>query len=328
MQSMAQMTESFKHIFEGYYGTKRTSYTPQGKAKIIIKHNKNVSENDKRYHNISSIFVENTEGERFKLPFKKIAGARAMARHVTEGGNPYDMFGMHINELVENINLLGSFVRKTPVTEDEETTNYINASKEHYNNSRKTLRHLAGKRGYKEYFESWTPDTIQIDEEEINKIKSLFKEQELAETMPTILARASRNIKPMAEEEEFNDWANNIISGNDILTDDAIKDLQDFFAIEQPFGIDAINVKTKLFDIISDEDLMAELSIVADEDPDADARDTVESFLETVYPDIYDKIKTSFTKNVEPPSIENIPDEKPKNESINEWQNIKEYLKL
>ena len=39
-----------------------------------------------RSRNISSIFVENAEGERFKYPYKHLNGARAMARHVSHGG--------------------------------------------------------------------------------------------------------------------------------------------------------------------------------------------------------------------------------------------------
>ena len=37
------------------------------------------------------------------IPMKHINGARAMARHVAEGGNPYDDFGKHIIVLSEEL---------------------------------------------------------------------------------------------------------------------------------------------------------------------------------------------------------------------------------
>jgi len=92
-------------------GTNKTSFQNIGSSKLIIKHSAAVDEEFAagRTHKILSIYVENVDGERFKYPFKHINGARAMARHVSEGGKPYDDFGKHIVSLSEELSKLRKF---------------------------------------------------------------------------------------------------------------------------------------------------------------------------------------------------------------------------
>jgi hypothetical protein len=92
-------------------GTNKTSFQNIGNSKLIIKHSAPVDEDFAagRTHKIHVIYVENMDGERFKYPFKHINGARAMARHVSEGGKPYDDFGKHIVSLSEELAKLRKF---------------------------------------------------------------------------------------------------------------------------------------------------------------------------------------------------------------------------
>jgi len=92
-------------------GTNKTSFQNIGDSKLIIKHSAAVDADMAagRTHKIHSIYVESSEGERFKYPFKHINGARAMARHVSEGGKPYDDFGKHIVSLSEELYKLRKF---------------------------------------------------------------------------------------------------------------------------------------------------------------------------------------------------------------------------
>tara|TARA_R110000782_G_scaffold10285_3_gene32253 strand:- start:1667 stop:3061 length:1395 start_codon:yes stop_codon:yes gene_type:complete len=55
------------------------------------------------------MYIESADGERFKYPFRHLNGARAMARHVSEGGNLYDDFGKHIVEMSTELNKLRKF---------------------------------------------------------------------------------------------------------------------------------------------------------------------------------------------------------------------------
>lgn len=309
MQSMAAMNESFQSIFESYYGTSKTSYSPQGKAKIIIKHSKPIGEGDKRYRNVSSVFIQNESGERFKLPFTRLPGARAMARHVTEGGNPYDMFGQHITEMVKDIGTLSGFVRRSKMfAEDEATVGLVETGRTHYDSMRKGLKQIAGKRGYHTYKESWTPSDITETEQDVNNIRQLFTREAINQKVDNaipLLARLSANqpdlvldeIIPKREESEvseFEQWADSIVDGSESLVEEGnnieIEELNDWFQTEQSFGINGLNVTNALYDIIDDRKLMAEIEKAAEADPEADSRSLVYNWLSQKNPEILDQI--------------------------------------
>jgi hypothetical protein len=93
------------------YGTNKNSFQDIGAARLNIIHSRPVSHENPsaRTQNIKSIHIENAAGERFKYPKMHINGARAMARHISEGGTPYDTFGKHIIGLSEELDQLRKF---------------------------------------------------------------------------------------------------------------------------------------------------------------------------------------------------------------------------
>jgi hypothetical protein len=93
------------------FGTSRISYQDLGEAKLVVKHNKPVNPNlaAGRSMNIESIYIENSDGERFKYPYKHLHGARAIAEHIKHGGTPYDSIGRHIVGLSEELTQLRKF---------------------------------------------------------------------------------------------------------------------------------------------------------------------------------------------------------------------------
>ena len=96
------------------YGTKTQSFQKLMDTRLIIKHSKTLADEFEqkpgdRSRNISALFVENQDGERFKYPFIHLAGARAMQRHVANGGLPYDAIGESIIKMSEEIAQLKSF---------------------------------------------------------------------------------------------------------------------------------------------------------------------------------------------------------------------------
>jgi len=100
-----QMSES------NMYGTSRTSFENIDTARLVLKHTKPVNQEvaGSRTQNVHSMYIESADGERFKYPFRHLNGARAMARHVSEGGNLYDDFGKHIVEMSTELNKLRKF---------------------------------------------------------------------------------------------------------------------------------------------------------------------------------------------------------------------------
>ena len=93
------------------YGTSRKSYQDIGTARVTIEHTKPVNQElaAGRTQHIGALFIESSEGERFIYPFKHLNGARAMARHVSEGGKPHDDFGKYITGLSEELANLRKF---------------------------------------------------------------------------------------------------------------------------------------------------------------------------------------------------------------------------
>jgi hypothetical protein len=103
----SNMTES------QYFGSSKTSYRALENTKLIIKHSQAVNETQPgaRSRHISALFIENADGERFKYPFNHLSGAKAMQRHVANGGRPYDDKGSAIIDMSESIIQLNLFKR-------------------------------------------------------------------------------------------------------------------------------------------------------------------------------------------------------------------------
>jgi len=208
MQTMAQVTES------KYYGFKKTSYTkPTQEAKLKIVHTKPIDEEqgDQRYRNISALFVETANGERFKLPFTKLYGGRAMARHVSEGGNPYDSFGQYICELVSDIETLGAFTRyaRGKDWQDAESTELAERGLRHFGDIKRKVKSMIGKRGYHKAFEEYNTSE-QPQQEVVERVRELFTERLLdqrVESAIPVLAKLELEGKSMKEINEFEQWA-------------------------------------------------------------------------------------------------------------------------
>ena len=203
------------------YGTRRSSYQECGPAKIIVRHMGVVDEERRgdRSRHIGSVFIENSEGERFKMPFTSLGGARAMARHVSEGGSVYDELGEHICNVVTEMGELKHFVRsmRGRVFEDEETQGMVEAAVNHYGKLHQTLHQLKGKKGYQAFTGTWQPETTadeQIDIEALKErfVKKVFDDR-LMDALP-IVYRAYADSK-CKMSEEFESWADSVISGNE-----------------------------------------------------------------------------------------------------------------
>lgn len=105
-----------EHVDESFSpmsGTSRSSYQNTGTARLIIRHSRPVNEEIRgsRSRSIKAIYIENAMGERFQFPMRWLTGARSMARHIAEGGYPYDERGQMILGLCEQYASLRKFVR-------------------------------------------------------------------------------------------------------------------------------------------------------------------------------------------------------------------------
>ena len=141
------------------YGTSKMSYQNIGNARLSIKHTESVNQElaSGRTQKIGAIYVENADGERFKYPFKHLNGARAMARHVAEGGKPYDDFGKHITGLSEelaNLRKFKTYMNRSSVMA-ESLAGYMDAVVERLDTIKKTVAGLQKESYYKQAVESY-----------------------------------------------------------------------------------------------------------------------------------------------------------------------------
>ena len=275
-------------LFEGYYGTRKISYAGQPtEARLMIRHNQTLGENDARYRHVESLFIETVDGERFKLPFRSLTGGRAMLEHVRQGGKPYDVRGCHIAEMVSEIAVLSRFNRASSQRILEGTTQaLVTEAQAYYKRLKEGLKHMGSARGYKNYFESWHPATIDEQEELVEDIKTLFIEQTIdsrIEAALPVLAKIQQG-NTMKEADIFESWINNLAEGTWALPDtpEAKQQLADLLASELPVGPDAENATEQLYDVFGDDQLFDALQELAKEDANADARPVIIARMEEI----------------------------------------------
>ncbi len=148
------------------YGSIKTSYQPLDSVKIVVKHTKPVNEEIRgaRSRNISKIFIQANE-ERFLFPSKNLQGARAMARHIYNGGAMHDTVGESIVQMCKDVRTLREFVRyvSTKGLVNEANGEYVTLAKEHIDNIRTTFKRVAGAKSYSKAVESLSEyDNIEI----------------------------------------------------------------------------------------------------------------------------------------------------------------------
>lgn len=189
------------------YGTSKISYQDFDGARLMIKHTEGIDQEAAggRAKKVGSLYIESAEGERFKYPYKHITGARAMARHVAEGGNAYDDFGKHIVSMSEEMNKLRKF--KTYMGRSavmaESLAEYVDVVRERIATVKKTLESLQRPSFYKETFEAYAPAVMEdvpsdVAENWIDQLTIRQFNEELADVFPYIYKLVSEASK--AEE--------------------------------------------------------------------------------------------------------------------------------
>jgi hypothetical protein len=214
------VAEGNPQVNEGYYPMgKQGSYSDAvPTTKIIIQHSRRIEEGEQRYRNIAKIFVENSEGERFAVPTNKPGLARVYARHIAEGGTPYDERGRHITSLVEEYSKMSGFMRATRGKQfNESAQQLVTEAVNYYQSLRESLSKMTGHRGYSAYFESWTPALMEDGEEQETNLNELFVQETLdprIESVMPILGKLQRKLGNIKQVDELAEWADNIIEGD------------------------------------------------------------------------------------------------------------------
>ena len=299
------------------FGTTRSSYQECGPVRIIVRHRDNVDPEKRgaRTRNIESVFVETHLGERRLLPFKNLDGARAMAQHMSEGGDVRDELGEGISQMVSEMEAMRHFVRgaKRRQFEDAETGEMARSAVSHYNELKYKLRHIGGRRGYGDYkLEGYVPS---INEEDINlnELRDRFAKKiyndKFDEALPYVYGAYMKQKKQLetSMSEEFESWADEVTEGAWALPDqeDDVQELDKVMSQKFPVGFEAENATGTLYNIIGDDSLFDKLSEFADSQGDgadeADCRGVVIQWLQdNNYTELANKYNQLYTQNTQP----------------------------
>ena len=244
------------------YGTNRISYQDLGEARLVIKHNQAVDANipGARTMHIESIYIENSQGERFKYPFKHLNGARALAEHIKHNGTPYDAIGKHITSLSEELAQLRKF--KGYVTRNETISEAMGTvtSKvmERIDQVKKEIMHLqrpAYYESFAESFEEKSADEIPEDviENLVDRLTIRTFNEELKAVFPYIIGMLDESDIPVKE-----------LNAEDMLSELSKTTLKSYAkkAVDPSSEKSAVNLASR-----------AASKLAADEEDDGDADD-------------------------------------------------------
>jgi hypothetical protein len=311
------------------YGSKTMSYQKLMDTRLIIKHNQAVMDDTQpgaRTRHINALFVENQDGERFKYPFIHLAGARAMQRHVANGGVPYDDLGKSIVKMSEEIAQLKSFgnyvVRNDLMNSD--TNGIVERSSNYLNGIREQLKALSKQRPYEAYKESFQAQSpMEIPQDVVEEFTDKFTVRNFKEDIKGVFPVLYRlmqeanavgydDIVAMTQEEianedveivtfedpfsRFEDWAMGLGEDSAISSQDpeeqaeAIKNLQDLVGQHFQAGVDGSNAISSLKGIIEDPELFNDIKAAASQDPDTCVRPIVKDWLEANAPEVVDQL--------------------------------------
>ena len=284
------------------YGSKKRSYESYGPVRIKIQHTKEVAEEVRgsRSRNISALFVENDQSERFKLPFTSLIGARAMARHVSAGGIPTDAIGEHITSLVNEMITLRPFVNamRTRTFEDQETQGMLEAAFDYHRLLKHTLNKMKGKKGYNQFKENFKPSQVKEQDIDINNIKDKFVKRVMDERVEQALPLVHKAYQMMKENnnpfaKEFETWATRLSEGTWHIpeTEEDIRKLAKLLRDPVQCGVDGVNGVNALGGLIGDDSLYDDIEALAEVDPEADCNSLIVSWLDNNMPEVLEQIK-------------------------------------
>ncbi len=336
----APVGESVMNVSEStLYGSKTVSYQKLLDTRLIIKHSQALTDDQQpgaRTRHISALFVENQDGERFKYPFIHLAGARAMQRHVANGGVPYDDVGKSIIRMSEEIAQLksfGNYVVRNDLM-NFENNSVVEQSTAYLNKLREQIKALAKQSHYEAYRENFqaqedfdVPQDVVEDFKEKFTVKS-FKE-DIASVFPVLYRLMKEgntigydDIVELTQEEinnedveiesseynpfaKFENWVMELGEESGVTSEDpdeqqaALGELQELVGQHFPAGVDGQNAIESLKGLIEDPELYKRIKEQAAQDPDSCVRGLVKDWLELNAPEVLEQL--DFGDYVEEP---------------------------
>ena len=146
--------------------------------------------------------------ERFQYPHNHLAGARAMLRHVKEGGTPYDDFGQHIIEQSKELSDLCKFerwVNKNGLIEGNDDV--VEVVKEQKNKIREHIKKLQSQSYYESCSCEYKHNKQTTSPAKVNKMRERFTAKHFDEGLNDALGVVTRLMKEADAKTEARDNA-------------------------------------------------------------------------------------------------------------------------
>ena len=151
-----------------WFGTTKSSFQRIGEAKLIIRHSDSINEEKlgARTRHIRALFVENKLGERFSYPHLHMAGARAFARHISNGGTNHDAIAESILALSSDYMSLRRAAHT--MRQNQIISEWIVAVRESMDGINQRLKKLHGPKGYQNAESILSSQPMVLDENATN----------------------------------------------------------------------------------------------------------------------------------------------------------------
>jgi hypothetical protein len=182
-------------------GSTKTSYQPLDNVKVVVRHKKPVDEEVRgsRSRNIHSIFIQRGD-ERFKMAENNLSAARAMARHLYNGGEMYDTIGEAITTMAQDYRQLREFVRyvKSSKLVNETNEEYVSLALENIGEIKNTFKRLSGVKTYANAIESIEDyGSVEMLEDDLD-LESKFTETHFDDKVANVMD----NLKTLANRRK------------------------------------------------------------------------------------------------------------------------------
>jgi len=209
--------------FSPMSGSTKSSYQKVGSGtRLIIRHTKAVNEEVRgaRSRSIRAIYIENVQGERFQFPMRWLTGARSMAKHIAEGGLPYDDTGKKILGLCEQYASLRKFVRHANGQGfiNEDTQDLVEMAN---TRSEEILRAIRTNK-----FESVKYEMFTLSEDDdVSSIRDKFTRHTINQAVENATPYLYHMIKEREQTEHGSEALHNLVDMVDKQSEFTIKDL-------------------------------------------------------------------------------------------------------
>lgn len=228
MDSLAEqkLPGSSSEIMEGFdalTGSSKTSFQNLGNIRLIIKHRSAVNEELRgaRSRDIRAIYLQRG-GERFRVQENNLRVARALARHLHQGGEMYDTVGQTIQEMASEYSKLGKFVRyvKGSGLINEDNQDLVATAQKSIQRMRETFHMLTGIKTYTsavESLEMYTqPEILEDNVDMTSKFSHTLVDHRVSDAIDALRSVIGRektfqeSIQAIIKQEDFSNLRNQL----------------------------------------------------------------------------------------------------------------------